>query len=149
MIEEGQTVTVELPDERTRAEILSVVSASAFIGRISQFTTASKSHSYKKGDTIAVQQRPGAFGQTVWQAVPESELFQPEAIKGPSVPEMTEGDLYVGVDGEPVSKTAQSKPRAKTGREGVKDRKRDAQSRKSGGSGDSDGKRQGRRSSRA
>ena len=79
--EVGQLITVELPDERTRAEIIKVISETAVLAKISQFTTASKSHPYKKGDVVGAQLKPGNLGQIAWIAVDERPTVpRPETI---------------------------------------------------------------------
>lgn len=77
MPEIGQAITVELPDERTRAEIVKVVSDSAVLARIIQFTTAYKSHPYKKGDTIGAQLKKTGMGQMAWIAIDERAAPRP------------------------------------------------------------------------
>lgn len=69
----GDIITVEIPDERTRAEIMKVVSDTAVIARLMTYLV-SKSHNYRKDDLV-----PCKFGQldmTVpgWKAISEREL---------------------------------------------------------------------------
>lgn len=77
----GQLITVELPDERTRAEVVKVISETAVLAKISQFTTASKSHSYKKDDVVGAQMKKSNLGQMAWVAVDERPSApRPETI---------------------------------------------------------------------
>lgn len=103
----GDVITVELPDERTRATIERLVSDSAAIVRLNHFVTATKSHNYRKGDLVPVRYGLLDMGLTGWHSVSERELAEatppePEAepviaaAEIPEVPpmrEMTAGDL--------------------------------------------------------
>lgn len=78
----GDTITVELPDERTRAVIEKVISDEAAIARLLHYTT-SKSHSYKKGDLIACRFEMLGMSIPGWRAMSERELDDAESA-GPS-----------------------------------------------------------------
>lgn len=69
----GDTITLELPDERTRATVEKVVSDTAVLARLQHFTT-SKSHSYRKGDVVPC--RFGMLDMTIpgWKVVSQREL---------------------------------------------------------------------------
>ena len=82
---EGDVITVYLPDERTRATIERVISDTAVIAKIMQYTTAKISHSYKKGDLVACQFEPQNMNQMGWRAVSERELE--ESTPAPPPPE--------------------------------------------------------------
>lgn len=75
---EGDVITVELPDERTRATVKSVVSPVMVLAVIGQHTTAQKSHAYRKGDTIPCQYRDGAMNQRMWHVVSQKEFEEAE-----------------------------------------------------------------------
>lgn len=103
----GDMITVQLPDERTRATIEQVVSDTAAIVRLNHFTTATKSHNYRKGDLVPVRYGTLDMGLPGWKSVSEQELAQatpepePEVDEAPEVVaevpapirEMVEGDL--------------------------------------------------------
>lgn len=69
----GDTITVELPDERARATIEGLVSDTAVTARLLNFPV-SRSHNYKKGDLIACRLRKSNIGINGWHVVPEREL---------------------------------------------------------------------------
>lgn len=71
---EGDIITVELPDERTRATIERVISNTACIAKIMQYTTGNKSHSYRKGDLIPCRFEILDLNQPGWRAVSERQL---------------------------------------------------------------------------
>lgn len=98
----GETITVDLPDERTRATIEKVLSRTAVIAKIDTFTTGNpKSHTYKRGDLIACRFTEVGMNLSGWKVVGERELSEagkpaepkaePEAE--PAMREMVEGDL--------------------------------------------------------
>jgi hypothetical protein len=74
----GDTITVELPDERTRAQIEKVISQDAVIARLMTFTT-SKSHQYRKDDLVAC--RFEMLGMTIpgWRAMSQRELDEADS----------------------------------------------------------------------
>lgn len=74
----GETITVELPDERTRAIIERVVSDTAVLARLLTFTT-SKSHSYRKDELVAC--RFEMLNMTVpgWRVMSQRELDDAES----------------------------------------------------------------------
>ena len=69
----GDSITIELPDERTRGVVESVVSDTAVIAKLATFTT-SKSHNYRKGDMVPC--RFGMLDMTIpgWRVVSRREL---------------------------------------------------------------------------
>lgn len=77
---EGETITLDLPDERTRATIKRVISDTALIAELQHYTT-SKSHPYRKGDLVAAKFGPLAMNQVGWRAVSERELADSEPAK--------------------------------------------------------------------
>lgn len=93
------TITLELPDERTRARIVRLVSKSAAIAELLSFTTAGKSHNYKKGDMVPCCFRRTPSGLMGWVAINEKEL---EASKKPEevppepelIREATHADIF-------------------------------------------------------
>lgn len=95
--EVGDTVTIELPDERTRAEIVRAISNATVIVRLTQYLTASsKSHSYKKGDLVPCRFVTGPMNQMMWKAVSEAELEDADESlpeEAAPVPEMVAADL--------------------------------------------------------
>lgn len=123
-----QMITVDLPDERTRAKVVKVISDTACLAEIAQYTTALKSHPYHKGDVVAVQLRKDAMGQQAWIAVkPGPALPAPETVA--SLADAAEDEAEEpedAVDPKPVSRPAQQKPRLKSGGDGGKHSKRHA-----------------------
>lgn len=105
----GDQITIDLPDERTRGEIVKVVSTTAVIAKLLTFLTASRSHSYRKGDIVPCLYAQVGMNQNGWRAVSEREMEaaaraqeeaervaaqeQAQAPAAPSIPEMTEADL--------------------------------------------------------
>lgn len=74
----GQTITIELPDERTRAVIERVISDEAVIVKLLTFTT-SKSHNYRKGDMVPCRFQALDMGVPGWRAISDRELEDAEA----------------------------------------------------------------------
>lgn len=74
----GDQITVQLPDERTRCTIESVVSHDACIARLNHFTT-SKSHSFRKGDMIPCRYEMLEMNQPGWRSLTDRELAEAEA----------------------------------------------------------------------
>jgi hypothetical protein len=70
---EGDIITVTLPAERTRCQIITVVNDEAVIAMILGFTT-SPGHQLKKGDRIACRFRLGPMNEPQWIYVPQTEL---------------------------------------------------------------------------
>jgi hypothetical protein len=68
------TITVELPDERTRAKIIGVVSDTAVTVELLTFTTNNKSHPYKKGDKVPAMFVPGPMNRHIWKVISDAEL---------------------------------------------------------------------------
>lgn len=66
-------ITVEIPDERTRAVIRQVVSPTTCLAEITQYTT-SRSHNFKKGEIVPCRFEPLGFGVPGWRAVSQREL---------------------------------------------------------------------------
>ena len=71
---EGDMVTLNLPDEVTRAKIVKVVSPTKIVAEIAQYTTGNKSHNYKKGDFVAAEYRMGAMNLRGWYVIPQSAM---------------------------------------------------------------------------
>lgn len=69
----GDTITVELPDERTRATVEKVISDTAVIARLQHYMT-SKSHNYKKDELIACRFETLSMGINGWRVMSEREL---------------------------------------------------------------------------
>lgn len=107
----GDVITINLPDEVTRATIIRMVSATAAIAELMNFTTASKSHNYKKGDLV-----PCKFGRTItglkgWTVVSENELqasAKPEEVKPDPivVREATHADIFGKTERKSKGKTS-------------------------------------------
>lgn len=102
----GDIVTVELPDERTRATIEKLISDTAAIVRLNHFVTATKSHNYRKNDLVPVRYMVLDMGLMGWHSVSEKELAEATPEPEPEVEidtgthtntapvrEMTAGDL--------------------------------------------------------
>lgn len=87
----GTVTTVDLPGERTRAEIVNVVADDAIIARLQSFTV-SREHRYKKGDLVPCRLVMGPMNQKIWQAVDEAELARAPAPNIPEPEESPEGD---------------------------------------------------------
>ena len=71
---EGELITLNLPDEVTRAKIVKVVSPTKIAAEIAQYTTGNKSHSYKKGDFVAAEFKMGAMNLRGWYVIPQSAM---------------------------------------------------------------------------
>lgn len=75
----SDTITVQLPDEATRAKIERVISDVAVIASLSTFTTARHSHSYRKGDLVPCRFETLGMGVPGWRAMSEREMDDAEA----------------------------------------------------------------------
>jgi len=118
----GQLITVNLPDERTRAEVVQVISETGCLAKIAQFTTAAKSHSYRKGDIVAVQMRKDGMGQQGWTAIeerptaPRPETIASLADAAEDEAEDTEDALGCGNIQEPPQPQPEQAPSKKGGK---------------------------------
>lgn len=74
----GDAITVELPDERTRAEVIKVISDTAVIAKLSTYTT-SKSHNYRKGDLVPLRFQTLDMNIPGWRAVTQHEMDEADA----------------------------------------------------------------------
>ena len=74
----GDTITVEIPDERTRAVIERLISDEAAIAKLLSYTT-SKSHTYKKGDLVACRFERLGMGISGWRVMSQREMDDAEA----------------------------------------------------------------------
>lgn len=74
----GQTITVQLPNEVTRAVIEKAVSPTACLARINTFTTGHISHNYRRGDLIPCRYDILALNQRGWRVVSEREMAEAE-----------------------------------------------------------------------
>lgn len=85
---EGDVITVELPDERTRATIVRIISDTAVIAKIMQYTTGRHSHPYKKDDLIACKFETLDLGNSGWRVLSDRELedVEPAAEVAPPPP---------------------------------------------------------------
>ena len=83
---EGDIITVELPNERTRAKIEKVISDAACIARIMQYTTAFHSHPYKKDDLIACKFEEVGVRNQGWRLVSDREMAEADAEAASQVP---------------------------------------------------------------
>jgi hypothetical protein len=119
----GQTITINLPDERTRADVIKVISNTACLVKIAQFTTSSKSHPYHKDDVVAVQLRKDGMGQQAWIAIDE----RPTAPSAETIASLSDAEEEEepedAVDSrelqgtpQPSSKRASSKKGSSTGK---------------------------------
>lgn len=69
----GDEITVEVPDERTRAVIESLVSDTHCIARLLRYPV-SKSHNYKKGDLVPCKHETLGMGVAGWRVISQREL---------------------------------------------------------------------------
>lgn len=74
----GDQITVQLPDERTRCTIKSVISPVACVAELNHFTT-SKSHNFRKGDLIPCRYEMLEMNQLGWRSLTDRELAEAEA----------------------------------------------------------------------
>lgn len=74
----GDQITVELPDERTRCTIKSVISPIACVAELNHFTT-SKSHNFRKGDLVPCRYEMLGMNQPGWRSLTDRELAEAEA----------------------------------------------------------------------
>src|ERR1700685_3225747 len=79
----GDIVTVDLPDERTRATIEKLISETAAIRRLNHSVTATKSHNYRKGDLVPVRYMVLDMGLWGWRSVSEKELAEAKPTPEP------------------------------------------------------------------
>lgn len=79
----GDTITVELPDERTRAEVIKVISDTAVLARLATFTTAKGSHNYRKDDVIPCRFQKLGMGVPGWRVVSEREMDEAQVAQKP------------------------------------------------------------------
>lgn len=91
----GDTITVELPDERTRATVERVISDEAVIAKIASFTTNNKSHNYKRHDLIACRFGGTSMNARGWKVVSDQELREPPAPE-PELVETAEREMVAG-----------------------------------------------------
>lgn len=77
----GDTITLELPDERTRAELVKIVGNDTAIARLITFTTGKASHNYRKGDLVPCRFGKVGMNLTGWRAVSEREMDEAEAAQ--------------------------------------------------------------------
>lgn len=87
----GDTITVDLPNERTRARIEKVISDTAVIAKITQFTTGRTSHNYNKDDLIACVYETLSMNSPGWRVMSERELAEAEAAAEPPPPKKKRG----------------------------------------------------------
>lgn len=121
----GQFITVDLPDERTRAEVVKVISDTACLAKLAQFTTAAKSHPYHKGDVVAVQLRKDGMGLQAWIAIEERATApKPETIASLAEADDTDEEEPEDAVDRPVVPKAQppSKPKPISKRGGTSKR---------------------------
>lgn len=69
-----EMVTLNLPDEVTRAKIVKVISPTRIVAKIMQYTTANKSHNYKKDNYVAAEYRMGDMNLKGWYVISEDAL---------------------------------------------------------------------------
>lgn len=93
----GAVVTINIPDEIVRATVERVISDNRIIGKIMNFTTASKSHAYKKDSFVAAEYRKGQLGIKGWYEISQDQLDaadEPKYEEPPTPPrEMVEADF--------------------------------------------------------
>lgn len=78
----GDTITIELPDERTRGTIERVISDVAAIARLQTFTTGvGKSHNYRKDDLVPCRFERLGMNVAGWRAVSEREMDEAAAAR--------------------------------------------------------------------
>lgn len=81
----GDTITIELPDERTRGTIEKVISDTAVIARLQHFTTAKLSHNYRKDDLVPCKFERLSMNVPGWRAVSEREMDEAAAREAEAV----------------------------------------------------------------
>jgi len=108
-------ITLQLPDEMTRARIERLYSKTPGLARLEHYTTNSKSHSYRKGDLVPCRYGRAKMGLNGWTAISEKELEDaavPEEVPHESSGrEMTYGDIF----GVPERKAKASNDAAPSG----------------------------------
>lgn len=77
----GDTITIELPDERTRGTIEKVISDTAVIAQLQHFTTAKLSHNYRKDDLVPCRFGKLSMNMSGWRAVSEREMEEAAAAR--------------------------------------------------------------------
>ena len=85
----GDTTTIDLPGECTRAEITRVISDEAVIVRLMTYTT-SKDHNYKKGDYVACRLVVNDMNKLQWEIISEEELNRASQVKAERIAEKIE-----------------------------------------------------------
>lgn len=76
----GDTITIDMPGERTRATIERVISDEAVIARLQHFTT-SREHGYRKDDLVPCRFTTLDMGVPGWRAISETELGSAESAQ--------------------------------------------------------------------
>jgi hypothetical protein len=109
---EGDKITVTLPAERTRCEIIKVVSDEACIAQLLSFTTA-KEHRLTKGDKIACRFELGPMDQPQWVYVPQEQMDAEIAERNARWAEQNAEPLS---DGEPKAVEPEPKRTARLGK---------------------------------
>lgn len=123
---EGDKITVTIPNERTRCEIVSVVTDEACIAQLLGFTTNVKEHGLKKGDRIACRFQRGPMNEVQWTYVPHAQMEAEieernarwaEQNREPlnDEPEAEPEPEHVAPPAEVVAAVAVKKPKAKRG----------------------------------
>lgn len=70
----GETITIDLPGETTRARIVRVVAPKLVVAELLVYTT-SKEHQRKKGDVVACGLEPHPVSRmTRWRALTDAEM---------------------------------------------------------------------------
>lgn len=74
----GDHITLALPDELTRAEIIKIVTPETCLAKIIQYTT-SKTHHYRKDEVVPCRFEVLSMNQRGWRAVSTRELDDAQA----------------------------------------------------------------------
>lgn len=74
----GETITLQLPDELTRAEIIKIVTPETCLAKLLQYTT-SKTHQYRKDEVVPCRYETLTMNQRGWRAVSTRELDDAQA----------------------------------------------------------------------
>lgn len=78
-------LTVDLPGERLRASVRRIVDEDTVIVELTSGPMA-KTHTYRKGDLIAVRRTAAPFNQEMWTVVEERRAFIPPELEKTNAP---------------------------------------------------------------
>ena len=78
--EVGHTITVDLPGERIRAEIMGVSNDDAVVCKVMGTPIAKTPHGVVKDDMICVRRAENSIGMECWTMITEREMQQREQV---------------------------------------------------------------------